>query len=508
MEYLAVGLPAEQRRYMLCDNPEDDRWDELGIRPVGYPNHDVLPSVIERWVERSQMTARNHADRVRGVVEDVPDRSPEDEEYLEETVADPERVRFFTDHARGLCWLKWVTHRDQFQRVFEPFETAGDVGTTLAWWFCRYFVVNPALTDAALRVVGEYGGRLGPQLAARVVWAIRDADREAGFGGLHRWVSLAAAEDLPPGGRKQMWWLLRDCDPLRDRETLLLLFDQLAQPVPSLNGASLIPVVDPQVRSVVKESYWFEKVWRDLIKPNLEDLAADAAPIIDRHLRLAHRFDLVVDQSGVNPDTLSTRREAIEFQQRYGADTLDPLIDAARDVLEALLQHSPDEASRYLRSWHKSTQPLLWRLAIYGWTRHPYRDADEKLRWLLENVDIFDVLVHHEVNGLLETTLPEVSDTCGDMLVQHLVDGLDKADIYTEHDIYSYLCRVVQHGPQLASAQRALDRLQTAHPDWHPPIPSAPVIQTVTTPLPPVLEITPAELMQGSTVHHPRPSLA
>jgi len=87
MGYLGRGLPEGSNRFALCSDPDDQRWDELNIVPIGYPNHQELPTVIGRWVERARMEPLDHHQRVRTIVEGAPPLSPEDESYLQETVS-------------------------------------------------------------------------------------------------------------------------------------------------------------------------------------------------------------------------------------------------------------------------------------------------------------------------------------------------------------------------------------------------------------------------------------
>ena len=494
MEYLAAGLPSGTQRYTLCEDPDDNRWDELGIQSIGYPCHKVLPQAIDQWTERARMSLLDHAERVRQLVEGVPVPSSVDESYLEDIITDPQMISFFTDHARGPAWLEWVTNRDVFDSIFEPLDTVGEVGTALGWWFCRHFVVNPALSDTALRVIGKRTSRLGPALAARVISAIRDTARQGGFGGLHRWISLAVAGDLAPGARQAMWRLLIDCDLVRDSETFLLLFDRLAEPVSVLDRTSTIPVIVPSVNVVIKEPFWFGKVWQRSVVPNLDGLATDLMPIIDRHLRLAHRLTLVVDDSVVGYSPLSTSRTAIASQGRYDTETIDPLIDAARDTLESLLQCSPDESNRYLESWNRSSSSLLRRLAVHGWTRRSDRDPDKKIEWLMEHVNLLNPEFYYEIREYLKEVVPNVSDSCSEAVVEYLLEQVSSTDLNTAYAVYGYLTEIVRYIPRHVSAQEGLAVLQTAHPDWQPPGEPVHILPPAITPLPPSITLTVEEL--------------
>ena len=108
MQYLGRALPPASKRYAFCKESQAEHWRRLGIKPVIYRQHPDLPRVIESWADQARMGMTDHAQRVREIVGGAPPLSREDQSYLEDTVAHPVRVRFFTDHARGLPWLRWM----------------------------------------------------------------------------------------------------------------------------------------------------------------------------------------------------------------------------------------------------------------------------------------------------------------------------------------------------------------------------------------------------------------
>ncbi len=61
------------------------------------------------------------------------------------------------------------------------------------------------------------------------------------------------------------------------------------------------------------------------------------------------------------------------------------LVDAARDILEYLLENQPKYASNLIRAWIDSPVPLLRRLAIHGMSEDKKIDPGEKIRWLIAN---------------------------------------------------------------------------------------------------------------------------
>ena len=130
--------------------------------------------------------------------------------------------------------------------------------------------------------------------------------------------------------------------------------------------------------------------------------------------------------------SLGRQRAAIEPHEQntygYGRDSIDPLIDAARDTLTSLLESSPDEAEHCLLAWSSSEHLLLRRLAIHGWAERSDVGADKKLNWFMNSIDIFDWPLRHEAMRLLAVALPEASQASGNAVVNHVKALRDVAD--------------------------------------------------------------------------------
>lgn len=166
MSYLGRGLRADSVRYSLTDTPDAPRWRSLRIMPIPYEvtsgSHHRLEEALDRWAERASMGLLDHRQRIIELTSAEPSGIPEEESYLEETVSDGSRVRLFTEFARGPEWLTWLTGRPEFQRLFEPTASATECTIPLAQWFAHKCVMDEGLSEAALMVVQQAGGRLSP----------------------------------------------------------------------------------------------------------------------------------------------------------------------------------------------------------------------------------------------------------------------------------------------------------------------------------------------------------
>lgn len=312
MEYLARSLPAESgNRYALCDDRQamSERWQDRGIQSIGYGSHEALPLLLEKWAERSRMGILDHERRTKEIVQGAPPLSREDESYLEETVESPERLRFFTENAQGIEWLRWAEQQPEFLAIFDP-RTERQRPDLWAKWFVENYALGcgSESRQEALRVFRNQGGRFSPGLwqclpwrAGRLVQNGGDVSRDA-----KKWFPLLI--DLAPdGSKRRLERLLRDCDLQEDRHEALLLLDCLLEP-------EAADFIDDLAFPRSDRLDMFRYSWNGTVKPCLAEtgLAVDIAVIVDRHLRAAHRIAAATKSEDGISDALSFARSAIE----------------------------------------------------------------------------------------------------------------------------------------------------------------------------------------------------
>lgn len=357
----------------------------------------------------------DHRQRIIELTSAEPSGIPEEESYLEETVSDGSRVRLFTEFARGPEWLTWLTGRPEFQRLFEPTASATECTIPLAQWFAHKCVMDEGLSEAALMVVQQAGGRLSPTT----------------------WNAIGQALHIAKGPRPA--WLR-----------------------PWLLGRRR-PYGDVRLRG---DDYWLREAWTTIFLPNVDGFAADVLPLADRHLRRAYLLQRGTTSADSAWDPLSFRRSAIEEHgQDRPSKSVDVLIDVARDCLESLLDGNAAAGAALLDTWTASDMALLRRLALHGWCRRKDVDATDKLSWLLERGWLFEVQLRHEVFRLLETTVADADPAVADRLVQHASGGPDHEGD-RDDEIFNVLVWIVGVAPDLPSARAALDRVRAAHPEW------------------------------------------
>lgn len=468
MRYLARSLGPEGHRYVLTATPDAQDWTDLGLRPIGYEvdgtSHAALGEAVARWGEISAMGLLDHRRRVSELVAAPPSGIPEDDSYLEELIADPDRVALFTEFARGPEWLDWASKQAVFKRLLTRGAAPAETDQALARWFVECFVMEEQHSTKALDLVADSGGPLGAEVCHWIGFHlhIRGAPRSAWLG---PWLVLLL-RDAPPSQTHWLDYALSASTWPDDKEQALLLFDYLTEPTvglaPSygLGGARL----EVNLRG---DDYWLRDAWDRTLRPNLADAAHEVAALADRHLRRIRHLQVGAYPENPDWDSVSFRRSGIEPhpEDRYH-EPVDVLIDAARDAIEVLLDAADPTAASYLHTWAAADSQILRRLAIHAWNHRGDVDATAKIDWVVRTGWLFDHVVRHELFRLIAAALPTASDDAIDLLVSTALERDDNEPEHRAYERYNALVWMDRHRPDHPVITSALAEAHAVNPSW------------------------------------------
>lgn len=461
MTYLARSLRDTSRRFALAADPPGDNWERLRITPIAYPNddgtHAALTDVVQKWANRALMGLLDHRQQTAQLLSVPPSGIPEEMSYLEGILARQDTIGFFTEFARGEEWLAWAATRPQLQQLFD----GSPDGRRLAYWFAEHYVTNEEHSTAALEVVRVAGGRLGPEVWSAIGHQLHmlHGSRPAW---LERWLVLLV-RDAPDNHDDWLDYALTASQQPEHLAGAILLFDHLTAP----QGVFRRPLMPGQSSgfdiAIRGDHHWLQEAWQKVFRPHLVDVADEIIVVADGHLRRAHRMAAVSGAATADWDPLSYGRSAIEpHQQDDLRDPIDPLVDAARDCLEALLD--TQRGSSYLSSWATSDVPLLRRLAVHGWTYRRDVSATDKISALRDGRWLLDQEVWHEAACLVASAIAAANTETADSLVSDIVDATEPQ--VSDYKRFTILGWIARHAPDLASAQEALARVRVIHPEY------------------------------------------
>jgi hypothetical protein len=473
MRYLERSLgPRAYDRYLLTSAPDEPHWKNPGVHPIGYPiidgSHAALVDAIEGWGSYASMGLLGHQQRIARLVFAPPSQVPEEATYLEAAVADCDRVRLFADLARGEEWLRWAAPQPEFRRLFDPSAAPTECSSSLSYWFAEHFIMDEALTAAALSLLQDAGGRLGRTLWSAIGHRLH-AHGSPRADWLRPWVVLLI-QNAPDATYEWLDYALVASRWPEDQSEALLLFDYLTEPQ-ALTGRSFVQLGAPRFEVELRgSSYWLDEAWQKVFAPNLLEAAPALLAIAERHLRRAHQLLAAAGSAAPGWDPVSFRRSAIEpHPQDQHREPVDALIDAARDCLEALLKAGDSLGVALLDAWAVSDAPILRRIAVYGWVGRTDVDGTAKIAQLRERGWLLNHQLHHEVYRLIEVALSSAAAAQADALVADVMTVPDSASAdadYRAYQQFNAMAWITQHAPDLQSAREAFEQVQAENPQF------------------------------------------
>lgn len=172
-------------------------------------------------------------------------------------------------------------------------------------------------------------------------------------------------------------------------------------------------------------------------------------------------------------DPVSYDRSAIEpHEQDQYPKAVDVLIDAVRDTLEWLATNEPALLDGWVDRLATSDAPLLRRLAIHSITAHPDKSADDRLKWLLDRVDLHNLSEHHEIHRAVKLSYAIASDEARQAVVDAVLtyqlpasEDLT-AEKQTARSHFDWLSWLLRAKHDCAAAEAALAPIRATYPDW------------------------------------------
>lgn len=296
---------------------------------------------------------------------------------------------------------------------------------------------------------------------------------------------LVNSSHLPFNTRKIFKFLLQKCCRTEYATIAIRIFKYLSTPYLVLEPSFALSLREDQEGKQVDfkvtipgDDYLFNEAWNKFFKPNLKQFVHELAPIITDQLKSAHRLLCSVGCANDKWDPVSFKRSAIEpHEQDQHSDSLDLLIDFARDIIEFLLEDDPKRAQTIIQEWTLSDTPILDRLAIYGVTIDSNCSPNEKLQKLLANNWLFVHDLKHEVFQLLKVAYPKADETIRQSLLKNVETHLancernekDPATLKSRnYEVYNLLYWLKQNAPNCSLAHQKFKEFQDKHTDFQP----------------------------------------
>ena len=445
VRYLLKAQTRTSELYILHTRPAELRWRELHVCPIGYESHSQLPAVLSEWAAYTESGISGQDQRVGVIVAaGPPESSHPDDSYIRGVLHDPHRVGLFTGRAQDARWLTWIASTFHPGLICKRHEELTEAQRELQSWLARCFATDDQTAKAAHDLICGSGAAMPMPVWRQMLWMLRSPRRCGVSPDLKRRLIGAMADVAPDSAADLLLELIDDCQPHDDDSLVLELFARIHSPRLRNTGRDPFPARGLQPPG-------------DSLLSRFRHLAGDLMVIADQRLRQdAQRNDLA--------DTPQQRlRQAIEpHPQNDELSHPDSLVDAARDLLDILIEDQPDTAAAQIRAWERSRWTILRRLALYGHTVRGDITADAKLAMFTSHPTLIeDRDLHHETMRLIASALPHASPAAVDDLVAAVRDHEASDRIR-----FNKLGWIAHWAGTSQTAQAAFDAEQDAHPNW------------------------------------------
>ena len=486
INYLARALPESKasQRFALTEEDADDqqRWRNLGIEPVTYPqlnkdDHSKLHAGVRRLAEvfdRGVLDWRREITELAG--NNPAPHDSEEADLIAEALKDETKTRFFTEADSPVEWIGWLDKCKHLDALFGS-GTLNQPDRLLAQWLAERFAFRHA--DELFLLIARHGSHLHPffwlQLGRKISFDKQDSrDRK----NLPRWVSLLLATAPVDADEYVLAAMGERCADNELVDSLLHVFDTMAgsrlllKPGStwSNDGQDDQGPAEVDLRQVGHD-YGLEKLWEIIQGPTLAQKAEPLLGIVVRRLEERRLTLRAWQKTNREWDSESFDRSAIEPHHQNGwSGATDVLIDTARDCLEWLAANEANTATRWCDQLAGSEAPLLRRLATHTLSVRTDLAAEQKIDWVLKHIGLHDLPVHHEIFRAVKLAYPEAGpDRRKDVLEAVLIfrcpnDDEDNTARYR----FEWLHWLHEAAPDCSMASRAMEEVRSKYPSFQP----------------------------------------
>lgn len=487
MNYLARALPESEtgHRFALTDEVEQGRWQILGIEAITYPktsddDHSALTTGIQGFANYATRGILDWQREITALARKPPLLNEEETGLIEEALTDATKTRFFTDAASSPEWIAWLDTRGYLDGLFGTGEFRAQ-DTQLAHWLAKQF--TPDQAGELFLLISRHDMRLHPDFWRELGWVISLLTSDVlNTEMLSRWTSLLLATVPVPADHRILCQLGERCAEAGLMDALVEVFDTMADGRlmlrTRLSGLAdededSYSRLDVEVSPHKGEHSWIEDLWEKGLKPNLEHLAEVLLRHVVERLDARHRTFSAWQRADRHFNRESLHRHAIEpHEQDQHRESIDVLIDAARDCLEWLASNRPETIVQWCERLVNAETPLLRRLGVYTLSVRSDLTPNEKVDWLLNHMDLHDHPAHHEMFWIMYQIYPATDPVQRQAVIAAITTyrapDKENTEIATAYQHFSWFHWLHSADPTCTLVKQALESVLEHYPDFQP----------------------------------------
>ena len=488
MNYLARALPVDQiqPRLVLTDEADGNRWEILRIDPVLFPKPDKhdYSGLYEGLSGLSEYATRGVLDwqsATTRIAANPPSLDQEEMDLVEDGLSDPARTRFFTEAASHVEWVQWLDENGAldslFGRSLPP--SLEEPARTLGWWLAQTFVKDHS--DEMFQLMAKHGMNLHPEFWDSLGYTVSSQkDTPWDTETLARWVSMLLSTAPPLPNSALLLRLGERCKEADLTDSLLDIFREISavktsvKERPTLSQEDAGPSTTAEVVQIHKH-YDLNELWEKGLKPNLNCVVEPLLSQLVDSFTTRHHTLCAWQAAGRDWDPDSYRRSAIEsHEQDAYPQSVDVLIDVARDSLEHLVATQPEMAASWCDQLIRSDVPILRRLAIHVLTLRGDLTPNAKIDWVMDKIGLHDQPAHHELFRVMRAIYGDATSEQRGAIIDEVskfdLPGRDGEDIARTiaYQHFTWFTWLRDSDPDCGLVQKCVEDILKQYPEFKP----------------------------------------
>ena len=387
---------------------------------------------------------------------------------------------FFTEAASHIEWIQWLDEKRHLTSLF-----GGNTQTileespdTLGRWLAGNFAKDHS--DALFYIINKHEMNIHPrfwEILAREV--AREVNKPWETNNLTRWLSLLLTTVPPKPDSDHLLWIGELCIEEGITDSLLDIFHLMCAVKLIVKGSPTFQDnPNPSTTAeVIQEhgQYKLNEIWEKGLKPKLNDVAEPLLAQLVDSFTAKHRTLCAWQAAGKDWDSDSYQRSAIEpHEQDTNPQSVDVLIDAARDSLEHLLATQPEITASWCDQLIRSDVPILRRLAVHTLNLRKDLTPNAKIDWVMNNISLHDQYAHHELFQIMRATYAKATSGQQRAIIEAVSkfdlpgrDGEHIAEIIA-YEKFNWLTWLRDSDPNSNLTQKHTEEIQEQYPKFKP----------------------------------------
>lgn len=458
MRYFARSLSnADKLKYIITDR-EDREWNVYGFCPIIYTLKDYVlhEKLIVELSKLLQFDYFQWESKVKEILAFPPSNDKNNLSLVKKTLNDESKINIFTEYAKDFSWFEWLNKEGQLEFLLKPNLELNKIQISLSKWIAKNFIEKHQ--NEMVLLFGKNLSSLHPVFCNDVACELIKDNVKIDQKKLNRWLIL-----LVNASRNNTNYITFLNLVKLGKKTKRLSFVWANLNKFNLSVSKFYSENEDfclEIEEVLDLDFYKKDFFISSLK--------DCQYIIYNCVRDINNFYRIreLHQDNLTPfDTDSFSISAIEEHSQNHELPLLNSVALLRDTLINVYDFDRSIFSSWVNILINDKSSLLKRLAIYAMAHSPLK-VNEKAKWFIKNIDIYDSDLHHEVYQFVKICYLQMSEFQQRQLLKKIKTKTTSTRENThKHRMFELLAWIVQETKEKKANELFLS-IKKQHPDW------------------------------------------